>query len=1035
VEDTPVAACDAVTGAPSVCALRVPEAGYFILRATAKDRRGNTVRASTGIYSLSDKPDAPATRLGWSEGDTRVVKLESDKTTYDPGETAKILVRNPFKEAEALITVERGGVLTSQTTTLRGPMPLVSVPIQDEYFPNVFVSVHLVRGRLRAAPVTGADVSGPDYRDGYLELGVSPQTHRLDVEVAVASGKKELRPGDDLDADVTVKDAHGQPARAELTFYAVDEGVLMLTDYKTPDPLAAFTRPRALAVFGMESRDHLAKILTLSAHEKLKNVGWETRGGDKGDDGGGGDEAGKPRRDFRNTAYFEAGRITSGDGKAHFHFKLPDNLTTFRLMAVAATTDRFGSGQTSVTSSKRLMVRPALPRAIRVGDKLDASVVVSGKSLGATGVDVRLSLTTNGLALSGPAVQHVSLPASGNVEVHFPIVANSPGDVSITFAVSGGGEKDSVQVRKSVTLPLHLESTAVYGETTRAAAIALGDLSKIRSDQGALDVRLSSSALVGLGATFDQLDQYPYGCTEQLASRMIPLAALDDLARSVGVRVPAASDSRMEDAVFQIIAHQREDGGFGFWDNDTAEPWLSAYALFALDAVSKKGFHVPHDALDGGVEYLRRILSREKLKVDDASAKKKDDDADDGADDAISPADHVSRNYAEAAFIADALATLGKPDPGYLNQLYDARAHQPLFSQALLLHAMAASGMPKSQTTALADEVIGRLRVDADTAVAEEQNSSLYASFLDSPVRTTALVLRAMLAVDPKQPLAPRIAKGLLLARTSGAWSSTQENAWALVALDEYRKAQESPRPDFDVSVFLGSTHIGDDAFHDRSLRDARITLIPSRVKQLGGPLTLSLTGTGKLFYSAELQYEIADLPKKPVDRGLFVQKTMRAVKLSELTEAMQWIPKKTSLSAHAGELVVVDLLLESAEPQEQVVVSDPLPAGLEAIDFDLSTSSRAHAVTDGVRKDKKPPKDALDDIGLPFREATYHRELKDDRVLTFIPHVLPGMYHFRYLARATVVGTYVVPPTSAECMYSPEIYGRTRAETFEVQR
>ncbi len=513
---------------------------------------------------------------------------------------------------------------------------------------------------------------------------------------------------------------------------------------------------------------------------------------------------------------------------------------------------------------------------------------------------------------------------------------------------------------------------------------------------------------------------------------MIPLAALDDLARSVGVRVPASTDSRMQDAVFQMITHQRDDGGFGFWDNDTAEPWLSAYALFALDAVSKKGFHVPHDALDGGVEYLRRMLSREKLKTDDDTAKKTDDA--DAADDEVSPADRVSRNYAEAAFIADALATLGKPDPGYLNQLYDARAHQPLFSQALLLHAMAVAAMPKSQTMTLMDEVTARLRVDADTAVAEEQNS-LYASFLDSPVRTTALVLRAMLAVDPKQSLAPRIAKGLLLARKSGAWSSTQENAWALVALDEYRKAQESPRPDFDVSVFLGSTRIGDDSFHDRSLRDERITLIPSRVKQLGGPLTLSLTGTGKLFYSAELKYEIADLPKKPVDRGLFVQKTMRAVKLAELTEAMQWIPKKTSLTAHAGELVVVDLLLESAEPQEQVVISNPLPAGLEAIDFDLSTSSRAHAVTERVRTDKKPPKDALDDIGLPFREATVHRELKDNRVLTFIPHVLPGMYHFRYLARATVVGTYVVPPTSAECMYSPEIFGRTSAETYEVQR
>jgi len=1034
VEDTVIAACDVVTAAaPASCALRVPEQGYFIVRATSKDARGDVVRASTSLYSLSDKPDVPTHAIGWNEGDARVVKLESDKSAYEPGETAKILVRNPFQSAEALVTVERGGVMTSQTTTLRGPMPVVTIPIQDDYFPNVFVGIHLVRGRLSPPPATGADVTGPDYRDGYVELGVSAKTHRLTVDVI--ADRKEHRPGDPVDADVVVKDARGAPIRAELTFYAVDEGVLMLTDYKTPDPLGAFTRPRSLAVFGMESRDHLGKILALKAGERLRNLGWETRGNgeDKGDDGGGGDESGgKPRRDFKNTAYFEAGRVTGDDGKAHFHFKLPDNLTTFRLMAVAAATDRFGSGQTSVTSSKKLMARPALPRAVRVGDKLDASVVVSGKELGATGVDVTMRVASGGLSITGASTQRVTLPASGNVEVHFPVTANAAGDATITFVVSGGGEKDSVEVKKHVELPLHLESTAVYGETTRASAIAFGDLSKIQGDQGSLTVRMSSSALVGLAGAFDDLDQYPYGCTEQLASRMIPLFALDDLARSVGVRVPAATDQRMDDAIAALLTHQHGSGGFGYWDNDDEEPWLSAYALLALDAASKKNFYVPHDALDNGVTYLRRALARERFKAgeaDDDSNKKDDEESDATTEDHTE--EKLARAYAEAAFIADVLATLGKPDPGYLNRLYDAREHAPLFSQALLLHAMVVSAMPKSQTETLASEVVARLRVDADKAIAEDDDGTIYAPLLDSGVRTTALVLRALLALDPNHPMAARLAKGLLGERRSGGWNSTQEDSWSLVALDAYRKAQESARPDFDVNVFLGDSKIGDASFHDRSLRDERITLVPSKVKRLGGPLTFATSGAGKLFYSAELQYEIADLPKKPVDRGLFVQKTMRAVKLADLPSMADFIPKKTELSAQAGDLVVVDVLLESAEPQEQVVIDDPLPAGLEAVDFDFATTGHAHTVSDSV---SRRATDALG-IGMPFRDSPYHRELKDDRVLTFIPHVLPGMYHFRYLARATAVGTYVMPPTSAACMYSPEVFGRTQAQTFVVSR
>ena len=344
----------------------------------------------------------------------------------------------------------------------------------------------------------------------------------------------------------------------------------------------------------------------------------------------------------------------------------------------------------------------------------------------------------------------------------------------MTFSVSGGGERDTVEVKKKVALPLHLESTAVYGETTRTAAIALGDLSKIRSEDGALDVRVSSSALVGLGAAFDGLDAYPYGCTEQLASRMIPLLSLDHMARAVGVRVPAATDARMEDAIAGLLSHQHEGGGFGYWNDDPEEAWLSAYALLALDAASKKGFFVPHDALDKGVEYLRNALARRKINGEEIADKTEDGDDDQHV------AEDAEQKYATAAFIADVLAALGKPDPGYLNQLYDARAHRPLFTQALLLHGMALAGMPKSQTTTLASELTARLRVDADAAYAEE-NGSLLAPLLDSPSRTTALVLRALLA------------------------GSTRRTRWRRASLEGFARRTQDGHVGFDAGELLGS--------------------------------------------------------------------------------------------------------------------------------------------------------------------------------------------------------------------------------------
>ncbi len=1035
VEDVLSDACDAVTAAgPASCALRVPAAGYFIVRATATDRRGNTVRSSFSLYALSDSPDVGARALGWAESDARVVKIEADKAAYQPGETAKLLVRSPFKEAEALVTVERGGVMSTRTMTLRGPMPVVEVPIAHDYFPNVFVSVQLVRGRVQAAPASGADLGRPDYRIGYSELAVSADSHRLKVEVK--SAKKDYRPGDQLEADVVVRDATGAPMRADLTFYAVDEGVLMLTGYKTPDPLAAFTKRRSLAVFGMDSRDHLAMLKAYKVGERLANLGYErlnadgASSDDKGSYGGGGGDgpgAGGKRLDFRNTAFFEAGRVTAADGSAHFSFKLPDNLTSFRLMAVASTADRFGSGESSVTSSKRLMARPALPRAVRVGDSFEASVVVSTKALGAAAVDVEIASGSAAIAIEGARAQHVQLAADGSATVRFAAVAKAPGEAALTFKVRGAGDSDEVQITRKVALPLRLETVAAFGETTRAAAIALGDLSKLRGDVGSLEVHLASSALVGLQSAFEQLSDYPYGCTEQLASRMLPLVALTDLAKSAGVRTPARGDAAIDAAVSELIAHQQDSGGFGYWSDDEAVPWLSAYAVLALDAAGKQGTFVPRSALDRGVDYLRERLAAMALPPKVA-------DDDDLGSAAIAPEskDAEAERYAQAVFIADVLATLGTGDPGLLSRLYDSRAQKSLASQAMLLHAMARAHLSKTELEVLAAELTARLRVDANAAFAEETGAQL-APMLDSPVRTTALALRALLAVDPKRPIASRLAKGLLGARKTGAWGSTQDNAWALMALDDYRKAQESEPAAFDAAVFLGEEAIGSTSFRDGSIHDERISLLPSKLRALRGPLGFSVTGKGTLFYSAELRGEIADLPQKPVDHGLYVQKTMRSLKLSELDAAMRVIPRTTSLTARAGELVVVDLIVESAEPQEQVVIVDPLPAGLEAIDFDLQTSGRSRDASPGT--DAALAKGAEKALGMAFRTAPFHREMRDDRVLTFVPHVAPGLYHFRYLARATVVGRFVVPPTSAECMYSPEVFGRTRASTYEIAR
>jgi uncharacterized protein YfaS (alpha-2-macroglobulin family) len=1033
VLDTVVASCDVTTTAGAAsCPLSVTQPGYYLLRASARDKRGNDVGASSSFYCVDDRSDAPVTAVAWSDPAGRGVQLETDKKQYEIGDVARVLVRNPFKKADALVTVERAGVLWSRVVTLEGPTPVVEVPIAGEYFPNAFVAVHLVRGRVQAPPAAGADLGAPDFRLGTAPIAVDPESHRLAVQVV--TDRKEYRPGDEVTADVSVLGRDGHAPRAAVTFYAVDEGVLMLTSYATPDPLPPFTADRRLAVFDIESREALARILPMKNGERVKPLGYEflelASSEDKGGNGGGG--GGAVRADFKTTAYFEAGRVTSVEGRARYRFKLPDNLTTFRLMAIAASDDRFGKGESTVTTSRRLMARPALPRIVRVGDAFEAGVVVSSRDLGAT--DATVTFAAKGVTPAGPATRHVQVPSGGGVEVRFPVKAEVPGKATFELVVAGAGEQDRVRVDREVTVPVDLETAAVYGETTSASAVALGDLRRMRRDQGGLEVHLASTALVGLKTSFDRAIDYPYGCTEQLTSRVLPLLLLPEMASLFGARMPAKIDDVVDDAIGTLLTHQDGSGGFAFWEDGEAVPWLSAYAMLAVEEAAKKGFFVPKTARDRGVDYLRQVLDQTSIgDADDRPASGAADDVPlDRVDAPSAERTKPAKAYATLAFVADVLATIGLPDPGYLNRLFDARVGRAIFAQAMLLHAMVTAHMPAAEIDVLAKEIESRVRVDAGSAFVDE-SETLEDDLLDSSTRTTALVLRGLIAAQPAHALASRLARGLLGRRVGGAWRSTQENVWALLALDDYRRAAEAAAPSFEARVFLGDDVVGQASFLGRSVVDVPASIGPERLADRADrPLTFEVKGQGKLFYSAELTYALTALPDKPADEGLFVQKRVRALRPEELAAAQAVLPEHSDTSAPVGDLVLVDLLLESPEPREQVVMDDPLPAGLEPIDFALDTATSSLAVA------PQNPADPADvhagrDYGA-FREAVgMHRELHDDRVLTFLPHVDPGLYHFRYLARATTPGDFVVPPSRAECMYSPEVRGRTAATRFSV--
>jgi hypothetical protein len=885
--------------------------------------------------------------------------LQLDKRAHHVGDTAHLTLVSPFSgPTSARITAEREGIVWQRVIRFNGPPPVVDIPITLEMIPRIDISVRVVAG------------TATDEAETVAEVDVAP--HRLHVWLHAPIARVE--PGADVDLDVEVKDAHGEPARAEVTLFGADEGSLALTYYVTPDPLGAMYDSGWSSVRGSDAREDLVRSTRNDPRTSPPQVRM------------GATQVSRPRGDFRQTVVFASHLVTDAGGHVRRRIKLPDGLTSYRFMAVAATEgEDFGSDQANVRTSKPLMLRPTIPRVIRAGDRFEASLVVATMNLPATTVEI--TAKAEGFTVEAPVKRSVHLEADGTAEVRFPLRADRAGPAKVAFSAAASGltATDDVELKATVVTPIALETAAIQGETSSAVAERLADLGAVRDDAGGLALTLASTPLASLATGIESLLEYPHGCTEQTVSRMLPLLALRDLATEVSVKLPDDVPAALVAAVAHLAANQRPDGGFGLWpESTTSEPWITAWALWALDEARRHAVPVAPPTIARARAYL---VARTDPKAPD-------------------PLENQA-NRALSAFVVDILAASGEVDAQRTTSLFEARAELPIFARALLLHAMAITWPSDARTATLTREIEARVLIDGPVARVLSADGDRYARLFDSPVRANALVLRALVAASPSHPLAARLAAGLLVDRRGGAWRSTHETAWALLALDAFRVAHATAPARFDARVFLGQALLGEATFTSPTAPcSVRLDVPMARLHAAGGaPLTFAVAGTGQLSYEARLTYTRAELPTEPLDAGFFVQRSLHALAGSAAISS--------SGTLTAGDLVQGEIEIVSAVAREFVTIDDPLPGGLEAVDLALGLGGAWLGRIDPGRYTR--------------------REFGDARVTYFIDHLPAGVTRLRYLARATGIGRFIRPPAQVEAMYAPEVFGRTAADTITI--
>ncbi len=948
-----VDSADVQAGAkPTDVTLHPKDAGIYRVRATFAGAKNAAAATDTQVWVSGSSGDF-ASQYG-----DRSVAIHLDRKKYNVGDTATALVQSPYPHARVTLDVIRNSVLYETSVDATGSSVRIPFTVTPSMLPNVAVQARVVRTGRPLSQLPAKDVPSTLMRIGMTGLNVAYGDHLL--KIGIAPSHPHVEPGGKQTLRFSLTSANGKAASGEIIVAVVNEAILQLTGYRPPTLLDALYAQQPISTRFAQNGQ---RVVTQMEKAPLAK-GWGYGGGFLG-----GAADARIRHTFTPLAFYSARVRTDARGIATTTFSMPDDLTTWRIMAVAVDGNGrdVGNGDTTFISTKKLITNPLLPQFARPGDRIDGGLTIRNATKAAA--DATVSITTSGSLhfASGnttqqSATQHVDI---GMQALRYAMVVGAPAPTTYTVRSSLDGDTDAFEI------PLPIRDRAVTQTSFDAGST---------TDHTSLAIDTAQKASLVLTLANTAVPQFLVPASDVLKAAKWPFA--DDASGRLVIDT-MLKQSTAEDLA-SLSALHRSDGGFAFTPSDaTSDPYATAAALHALAFAKERGVAVSAIPIDATLGYVRSLL-----------------------------ADPTRLAYCKAALcrartrfeMMSALSAWGDHTTSFLEEIlandaqFDAATRMRLARYLLATPNYIANGKQIAKYYLTQTNLSGRY---ATLNVANPW------SWLGGDAQAQAQLVRLAVADGASRDFLDAALRSLASTQCHCGWGGVDGTASALQALAAYQRVAVPHA--LHIVVKSGATQMGAvDLPATPSSKDLTI----SSTALTSPNLDISVRG-GTLDYIATIT---AQVPRNAPGAlaGLRVTRTLTALGAKSPLVTFDLNPLTATLSVPAAHVFDIGIRVIVDRPLDRVVIDDALPAGFEAIDSAFQTSPQsASEIADAWQ------------IG--------DRQIYADRVTAYAWHLNPGVYEMHYLVRSVTPGTYAWPGTRASVRGAPEIYGRSSSGELTI--